>query len=130
ELFENHLKEIPLRWFDPTQSYDENIIDKGILEGLMLKRAKCTIYMAQESDTLGKDSELASTLAQGKPVIAYIPFFSSTAQDQYVERLLKVILAGAPALSERQVILRQLQVFRPQAAWEDEQVIRWIANPR
>lgn len=29
--------------------------------------------MVQEDDTLGKDSELASTLAQGKPVIAYIP---------------------------------------------------------
>jgi hypothetical protein len=28
--------------------------------------------MAQEVDTLGKDSELASTLAQGKPVIAYV----------------------------------------------------------
>jgi hypothetical protein len=39
----------------------------------MLKRAVCTIYMAQETDTLGKDSELASTLAQGKPVIAYVP---------------------------------------------------------
>jgi hypothetical protein len=39
----------------------------------MLRRASCTIYLAQESDTLGKDSELASTLAQGKPVVAYIP---------------------------------------------------------
>lgn len=29
--------------------------------------------MAQETDTLGKDSELAATLAQGKPVIAYVP---------------------------------------------------------
>ena len=37
-----------------------------------MKRAKCTIYMAQEGDTLGKDSELAATLAQGKPVIAYV----------------------------------------------------------
>jgi hypothetical protein len=39
----------------------------------MLKRARCTVYMVQESDTMGKDSELASTLAQGKPVIAYVP---------------------------------------------------------
>lgn len=39
----------------------------------MLKRAACTLYLAQETDTLGKDSELASTLAQGKPVIAYVP---------------------------------------------------------
>ena len=62
-----------LRYFDPTQSHCPNRIDKGLIEGLMLKRSKCTIYLVQEDDTLGKDSELASTLAQGKPVIAYIP---------------------------------------------------------
>jgi len=39
----------------------------------MLKRAKCTIYSIQDTDTLGKDSELAATLAQGKTVIAFIP---------------------------------------------------------
>jgi hypothetical protein len=50
----------------PTQAYCSDRIDKGIAEALMLKRAQCTIYLAQESDTLGKDSELASTLAQGK----------------------------------------------------------------
>ncbi|GAA0583205.1 hypothetical protein ACFQH5_17965 [Halomonas salifodinae] len=75
EVFEERLSKrnnLPLRWFDPTQSYDPNLIDKGLLEGLMLKRAKCCIYMAQECDTLGKDSELAATLAQGKPVIAYV----------------------------------------------------------
>lgn len=40
----------------------------------MLKRAKCTVYSVQDTDTLGKDSELAATLAQGKPVIAYVPY--------------------------------------------------------
>src|SRR5689334_21124835 len=49
------LKSRNLRYFDPTQAYCEDRIDKGISEGLMLKRAICTIYMAQESDTLGKD---------------------------------------------------------------------------
>lgn len=39
----------------------------------MLKRASCTVYSVQDTDTLGKDSELAATLAQGKPVIAYLP---------------------------------------------------------
>jgi len=29
--------------------------------------------MAQETDTFGKDSELAATLAQGKPVIVFVP---------------------------------------------------------
>lgn len=67
------LTPLNLRHFDPTQSKCRNARDKGLLEGLMLKRARCTIYMAQETDTLGKDSELATTLAQGKPVIAYVP---------------------------------------------------------
>ena len=75
----NKLKEFPkikklkVRFFDPTQSFHINRIEKGLIEGLMLKRAKCLVYMVQESDTMGKDSELAATLAQGKPVIAYIP---------------------------------------------------------
>ncbi len=37
-----HLKDLNLRWFDPTQAYCEDRIDKGLAEGLMLKRAKCT----------------------------------------------------------------------------------------
>jgi len=74
DVFQKQLADLPrIRWFDPTQSYSDSIIDKGLVEALMLKRAKCTIYMAQEGDTLGKDSELAATLAQGKPVIVYVP---------------------------------------------------------
>ncbi|MDP8256652.1 MAG: hypothetical protein P9M14_12950 [Candidatus Alcyoniella australis] len=67
------LSDLNLRYFDPTQSLCLNRIDKGLIEGLMLKRASCNIYMVQEFDTMGKDSELAATLAQGKPVIAYVP---------------------------------------------------------
>lgn len=67
------IQNLNLRFFDPTQSYTRLQRNKGLIEGLMLKRAKCTIYMVQERDTLGKDSELAATLAQKKPVIAYIP---------------------------------------------------------
>lgn len=73
-VFKNSiLADLKLRYFDPTQSKCRTRLDKGLLEGLMLKRANCTIYMAQETDTFGKDSELASTLAQGKPVIVYVP---------------------------------------------------------
>jgi hypothetical protein len=61
------------RYFDPTQAYTVDRINKGLIEALMLKRARCTVYSVQDTDTLGKDSELASTLAQGKPVIAYVP---------------------------------------------------------
>jgi hypothetical protein len=74
ELFGNAtIRNLNLRYFDPTQSQCSYRIDKGLVEALMLKRARCTVYMVQESDTMGKDSELASTLAQGKPVIAYVP---------------------------------------------------------
>jgi hypothetical protein len=67
------LRELRLRYFDPTQCYSPDRIKKGLVEALMLKRARCTVYLVQEADTLGKDSELAVTLAQGKPVIAYLP---------------------------------------------------------
>lgn len=59
--------------FDPTLAYSSDRIDKGLLEALMLRRASCTVYMVQETDTLGKDSELAVTLALGRVVIAYVP---------------------------------------------------------
>lgn len=62
-----------LRQFDPTQAFTRDRVDKGLVESLMLKRARCTVYSVQDTDTLGKDSELAATLAQGKPVIAYVP---------------------------------------------------------
>jgi hypothetical protein len=67
------LADLNLRYFDPTQSYTDNRVNKGLVESLMLKRAQCTVYSVQDTDTLGKDSELAATLAQGKPVIGYVP---------------------------------------------------------
>lgn len=74
EVFSHPLiKDLKLRYFDPTQADPQDRLAKGLIEGLMVKRAQCTIYCAQESDTFGKDSELAATLAQGKPVIAFIP---------------------------------------------------------
>ena len=66
------VKDLKLRFFDPTLSFTDDRISKGLVEMLMLKRAKVTIYSAGKEDTLGKDSELASTLAQGKAVIAYV----------------------------------------------------------
>ena len=80
------LKQLKLRYFDPTQSYVPNRIDKGLIEGLMLKRATCTIYLAQETDTLGKDSELAATLAQGKPVIAFVPEITDKKKQAYIKK--------------------------------------------
>jgi hypothetical protein len=80
----NTLHELDVTYFDPTVSDARSRIDKGLVEGLMLRRARVTIYMVQETDTLGKDSELASTLAQGKPVIAYVP---SPSRDELIAEL-------------------------------------------
>jgi len=119
------LREMKLRWFDPTQAYCPERIDKGLAEALMLKRAKCTIYLAQESETLGKDSELASTLAQGKPVIAYIP--EGTPED--IDLLLKDLRKVYPRRSDIEIMLDQLKVFSPGLAWESDEVHGWLADP-
>jgi hypothetical protein len=68
----SQVRDLKLRYFDPTVSFDRNRIKKGLIECLMLRRAKLTIYLAGAEDTMGKDSELAATLAQGKPVIVYV----------------------------------------------------------
>jgi hypothetical protein len=123
-----NLHGLKIRWFDPTQAYCADRIDKGLAEGLMLKRASCTLYLAQESDTLGKDSELASTLAQGKPVVAFIPGVTEENQDQYVEHLLQMVALGFPSAKEQTLILQQLKVFSPEAAWSDKDVVGWVAD--
>ncbi|QQE13453.1 hypothetical protein JD969_08355 [Planctomycetota bacterium] len=122
------LAELKVRWFDPTQAYCADRIDKGLSEALMLKRAFCTLYLAQESDTFGKDSELASTLAQGKPVVAYIPRFDSNEIDSHVESLLKMVALSHPDATEAELILGQLKVFNPKLAWKDSQVQSWLAD--
>ncbi|MDK2980288.1 MAG: hypothetical protein PWQ55_635 [Chloroflexota bacterium] len=79
-----NIKNLRLRVFDPTQSTSNHPYNKGLIEGLMLKRCKLAVYMGQEVDTLGKDSELAATLAQKKPVIAYFPLINP---DEYWKEL-------------------------------------------
>lgn len=123
------LTDLKLRWFDPTQAYCEDRIDKGLAEGLMLKRAACTLYLAQESDTLGKDSELATTLAQGKPVIAYIPSLADKDSLPWVNRLLAMVRQGSPSCNEAELVLQQLRLFSPEAAWKDCEIMGWVASP-
>lgn len=67
------VKHLKLRYFNPTQSWIDDRVAKGLVEALMLKRCSFAIYMAQESDTFGKDSEASVALGQGKPVIVYVP---------------------------------------------------------
>ena len=120
------LKSLKLRWFDPTQAYCENRIDKGLSEALMLKRAKCTLYLAQESDTLGKDSELASTLAQGKAVIAYVPL----GDEIFLDQLLKDLKSAYPTKQTKQLLLEQLKIFEPNSAWDDPEIRTILDNPQ
>jgi len=77
----------------------------------MLKRAKCTIYMVQESDTLGKDSELASTLAQKKPVIAFIPKYDISEIEKSIEKC------------ELDELLHKIYLFKAQRIFMDEEFI-------
>ena len=127
EIFSNTLlADLKLRYFDPTQAYCADPFDKGLAEGLMLKRAKCTIYFVQENDTFGKDSELASTLAQGKPVIAYVP----EPQTSYAETLIADLKEAYPDKEVRELVLAQMRLFSPNTAWESKPNIRqWIDKP-
>ena len=64
--------QLGLSFFNLLWSYMEDSQQKGLLEQLMLKKAKSMVYMAGTYDSFGKDSELASMLVQGKPVIVYV----------------------------------------------------------
>ena len=125
EIFEHkELSVLNLRWFNPTQAYCSERIDKGLAEGLMLKRAQLTLYFVQESDTIGKDSELATTLAQSKPVVAYVP----KGDEEFVENLLSNLKELYPDREEADLILEQLKVFEPQVAWDNATVRDWLTN--
>lgn len=67
------LTQLKLRYFNPTLSWAEDRVAKGLVEALMLKRASLTVYMAQKGDSFGKDSEASVSLGQGKPVIVFVP---------------------------------------------------------
>lgn len=120
------LAPLNLRYFDPTQAYCEDRLDKGLVEGLMLKRAKCTIYHAQESDTLGKDSELATTLAQGKPVIAYVPRLSNP--ETFLTAALGLSHSLYPGLARETHLAKLLRLYDQDGAWNDTQVRDWLSG--
>ena len=129
-LFQNEeLVPLKLRWFDPTQAYCDDRIDKGLVEALMLKRAKCTIYHVQETDTFGKDSELAATLAQGKPVIAFIPQLRDRVEFiSQAEILATSLYPGIPI--EKLLIDKFLRLYYPEGAWVDHVVQGWLNGSR
>lgn len=68
---EDRLKELNLRYFDPTLSAARGHEDKGLIECLMVKCAKLLVYSAGDKESYGKDAEAAMALSLGKPVIFY-----------------------------------------------------------
>ena len=117
---------LKLRYFDPTQAYCSDRLDKGLVEGLMLKRAKCTIYHAQETDTLGKDSELATTLAQGKTVIAYVPKLKG--KDQFLKDALALTTHLYPGLSRQEHFESLLRLYDPEGVWQNPDIRNWLSK--
>jgi len=67
----SRLKEMNLRYFDPTLSAAGGHEDKGLIECLMVKCAKVLVYCAGERESYGKDAEAAMALSLGKPVVFY-----------------------------------------------------------
>ncbi|MHC4405342.1 MAG: hypothetical protein ACYTG0_37320 [Planctomycetota bacterium] len=65
------LKDLQLRYFDPTLSAAAGHEDKGLIECLMVKCAKVLVYCAGDRESYGKDAEAAMALSLGKPVIFY-----------------------------------------------------------
>jgi hypothetical protein len=60
QIFEHAaVKNLRLRYFDPTLSAASGHEDKGLIECLMVKCARVLIYMAGERDSYGKDAEAA-----------------------------------------------------------------------
>jgi hypothetical protein len=53
------LKQLNLRYFDPTLSAAAGHEDKGLIECLMVKCAKILVYCAGERESYGKDAEAA-----------------------------------------------------------------------
>lgn len=130
QLFNNKkLQSLQLRYFDPTQSAEESRINKGLIEGLMLKRAKCTIYSVQDTDTLGKDSELASTLAQGKPVIAYVPEIENVSKHakNLMSQPLEFFIRKLPTLYET---IEKTKVKKACLTWVKNNNISYIKDEK
>ena len=60
---DTRLKQLNLRYFDPTLSAAAGHEDKGLIECLMVKCAKMLVYCAGERESYGKDAEAAMTLS-------------------------------------------------------------------
>jgi transcriptional regulator with XRE-family HTH domain len=67
------LSPLNLRYFNPVYSWVADRVAKGLFDAVMLSRASLIIYMAQKSDTIGKDTVVSQALTTGKYVLLYVP---------------------------------------------------------
>jgi hypothetical protein len=67
------LRRLNVRYFDPTMAAASCHEDKGLIECLMVKCSKATLYFAGDRDSFGKDAEVAMSLSLGKPVVILCP---------------------------------------------------------
>ena len=120
------LRDLKLRWFDPTQAYVPDRIDKGLVEALMLRRARCTVYHAQEADTFGKDSELAGTLAQGKPVVVYVPSIDNRLEfRRWLQDMIRIVYPGK---NELEILRESCRHYYPAGVWENPRIRDWVGG--
>ena len=68
---DSSLRDFNLRYFDPTLSAATHHEDKGLIECLMVRRARALVLHAGSRDSFGKDAEAAMALSLGKPVIIH-----------------------------------------------------------
>lgn len=112
------LQSLKLRYFDPTLSAAENHEDKGLIECLMVKRAKVLVLNAGGRDSYGKDAEAAMALSLGKPVIIFANDESRSSLFREVHPLSRLInfdtgvaVGAMIASSEAQVVELLFRIF-------------------
>lgn len=122
------LRQLEVRYFDPTMSAAMGHVDKGIIECLMVKASKVLVYVAGSGETLGKDAEFAMALSQGKPVIIYCEDEERERFYREVHPLIRLIdfnsgvPVGAMVTSSRQKVTELLnRILRNQLEYELDQ---------
>jgi hypothetical protein len=107
------LKELKLRYFDPTLSAALGHEDKGLIECLMVKSAKILVYNAGRQESYGKDVEAAMALSLGKPVIFYCDTVRKAMFYKEVHPLARLInfstgVAGGAIVADNPVHVQEL----------------------
>ena len=126
------LKDLNLRYFDPTLSAAVGHEDKGVIECLMVKCAKVLLYCAGTKESFGKDAEAAMALSLGKPVIFFceegekVRFFREVHPLSRLIEFQTGIAVGAMATSSvNEVIILLRRIFENRMEYVLEQPRRW-----